>query len=69
VREKWGLLKILKLRLSPTKSDIGKHLAVPPEGEEIHSFQTDNVSKISLKIAGCLMFVKIFLLIGGDDPK
>jgi len=43
--------------------------AVPPEGEEAHIFQTDNVSKIPLKIAGCPMFVKIFLLIGRDDPK
>jgi hypothetical protein len=43
--------------------------AVPPDGEEAHSFQTDNVSKIPLKIAGCRMFVKIFLLLGRDDPK
>ena len=64
-----GPLKILKLSLSPTKSDSGKLLCCPPEGEETHIFQTDNISKIPLKITGCLMFVKIFLLLDRDDPK
>ena len=39
------------------------------EGVEAHSFQTDNVSEIPLKITGYPRFVKIFLLIGREDPN
>ncbi len=43
--------------------------AVLSEGVEAHSFQTHNVSKISLKITGYPLFVKIILLIGKEYPN
>lgn len=48
---------------------MDRFCAVHSEGVEAHSFQTDNVSEIPLKITGYLMFVKIFLLIGREDSN
>lgn len=63
-------LKDLKVEsFSDEEMIVESFCAAPPEGEETHSFQTDNISKILLKITGCLMFVKIFLLPDRDDPK